>query len=381
MKSGFFFLPTLYFIGNVYLYHWTNRLARPSAKLRKAFLGNILLLLSLFPITKIWGSHDFNSFNYLLSFFSSLWMGLSFLVIVLAVGSDAVRFVHRRAFSSPFSWSRSLSYSRILFAGISLGGITLGGYAFWEARHIEVTRMEIPLAHLPAQLDGLSIVQISDVHYGMLNENGRLADIVRRVNDLDPDLVVITGDLVDEAVSHMEEMAGPLAQLKSRRGVMAVMGNHEFFAGVNRADKIMRDAGIDVLRNEIRVLPGGLQILGVDDPTVYKRTGKPLPDIDGLINQLDPGKPSIFLYHQPVHFEQAVREGIGLQLSGHVHGPQFLPLVPLARLFYPHYRGLYQEGNSYLYVSRGVGTGGPPMRLGAPPELVYIRLRCKNNAA
>ncbi len=303
-------------------------------------------------------------------------MGLTLFFIVLALGSDVIHLLWRRI-SSPWaiSWSPSLSYRRLLMAGITLGGITVGGYAFWEARNIEITKIEIPLRHLPPELDGLSIVQISDVHYGMLQENGRLSDIVTRVNDLQPDLVVITGDLVDEAVSHMEEMAVPLAELKSRFGVMAIMGNHEFFAGVDRADGIMRRSGIQVLRNQIKVLPGGLQVLGVDDPTVYRRMGLPLPDFDGLVKRLDPEKPSILLYHQPVHFEEVAKSGVGLQLSGHIHGPQLLPMVPFARLFYSHLRGLSHVGDSYLYVSRGVGTGGPPMRLGSPPELVYIRLR------
>jgi predicted MPP superfamily phosphohydrolase len=153
------------------------------------------------------------------------------------------------------------------------------------------------------------------------------------------------------------------------------MGNHEFFAGANRAETIMRRAGIQVLRNEIEVLPGGLQVLGIDDPTFYKRRGLPLPDFDRLVKQLDPEKPSILLYHQPQHFEEVAASGVGLQLSGHIHGPQFLPMLPLIRLLYPRFRGLYHIEDSYLYVSRGVGTGGPPMRLGSPPELVYICLR------
>jgi predicted MPP superfamily phosphohydrolase len=272
-------------------------------------------------------------------------------------------------------WLKSLTYRRLLVAGIASGGIALGGYAYWEARNIEVTRVEIPLRHLPPDLDGLSVVQISDVHYGMLHENGRLSDIVRRVNDLSPDLVVITGDLVDEAVSHMEEMAVPLANLKSRLGVFGIMGNHEFFAGVDRVDRIMRQAGIQVLRNEIKVLSGGLQVLGIDDPTYYRRTGVPLPDLEGLLKRLDTKKPSILLYHQPKYFEEVAAAGIGLQLSGHIHGPQLLPMISLVPLFYPRFRGLYQMEDRYLYVNRGIGTGGPPMRLGSPPELVHIRLR------
>jgi predicted MPP superfamily phosphohydrolase len=376
LKSGLFFVPALFFIGNFYLYTWATRMTQPSAKLRKAVLLSLLLLLALFPVSKIWTRYDFNSFNQLLTLFSSIWMGLTLLLILLAVGSDLLHFLYRRiSFPSALYWSTTLSYRRLLVVGIASAGITLGGYAFWQAHNIEITRVEIPLRHLPPDLDGLSIVQISDVHYGVLHENGRLSDIVNRVNDLQPDLVVITGDLVDEAVSHMEEMAVPLANLKSRLGVIGIMGNHEFFAGANRAETIMRRAGIQVLRNEIKVLPGGLQVLGIDDPTFYKRRGLPLPDFDRLVKQLDSERPSIFLYHQPLQFEEVAAAGIGLQLSGHIHGPQFLPMIPIIRILYPRFRGLYHLEDSYLYVSRGVGTGGPPMRLGSPPELVYICLR------
>lgn len=375
MRSGLFFVPVLYFLGNVYLYQWACWLAQPSAKLRKVVLLSLIVLLSLFPAGKIWTRHDINSFNHLLTLFSSVWMGLTFLFVFLAAGSQISLFLYRKiSFPSAMCWSRSLSYQRLLVVGVAVGGIILGGYSFWEARHIEVTRIEIPLRHLPPDLDGLSIVQISDVHYGVLQENGRLSDIVARVNDLHPDLVVITGDLVDESVSHMEEMAVPLANLKSRLGVIGIMGNHEFFAGADRVERIMRQAGIRVLRNEIKVLSGGLQVLGVDDPTFYRRRGLPLPDFDGLVKQLDSEKPSILLYHKPLHFEEVAASGVGLQLSGHIHGPQFLPMVPFVRLFYSHLRGLYHTKDSYLYVSRGVGTGGPPMRLGSPPELAYIRL-------
>jgi predicted MPP superfamily phosphohydrolase len=152
------------------------------------------------------------------------------------------------------------------------------------------------------------------------------------------------------------------------------MGNHEFFAGASRVEAILKQAGIQVLRNEVRGLPGGLQVLGIDDPAVARKGG-PLPDFEGLIRGLDANRPSVLLYHQPIHFEEVVAGKVGLQLSGHIHGPQLLPMVPLARLFYPRMQGLFRLEDSYLYVSRGVGTGGPPMRLGSPPEIVYIRLR------
>jgi predicted MPP superfamily phosphohydrolase len=375
LRAGYFFIPTLIFIANFYLYNWIVRLTQPSSGMRRTILFGLFLLLALFPVSKLWAAYDFNSLNRVITFLASSWIGISFLLILCAAGTDLVRFFLPKTGLAPrVSLTRILYYRRVLVAALVSGCLAVGGYGFWEARQIEVTRIEVPLRHLPLELDGLSVVHLSDVHYGVLHENGRLSDLVRRVNELQPDLVVFTGDLVDAAVSHMEEMAGPLSRLKARLGLFAVMGNHEFFAGASRAEAIMKQTGIEVLRNEVRVLPGGLQILGIDDPAVA-RSGGALPDFEGLIQRLDPGKSSLLLYHQPIRFEEAAAAGIGLQLSGHIHGPQLLPMIPLVRLLYSHIQGLSQNGESFLYVSRGVGTGGPPMRLGSPPEIVHITLR------
>jgi predicted MPP superfamily phosphohydrolase len=375
LRAGYFFIPVLIFIANFYLYNWIVRLTRPSAWVRRAILIFLFILLALFPVSRLWAAYDFNFLNRFVTFLASSWMGISFLLVLCASGSDLVRFFLRKAdFFPKIPLSRISYYQRALVITSVAGCLGLGGYGFWEARQVEVTRVEISLRHLAPELDGLSVVHLSDVHYGMLHENGRLSDLVRRVNELQPDLVVFTGDLVDADVSHMEEMAGPLSGLKASYGLFAVMGNHEFFAGASRVEAILKQAGIQVLRNEVRVLPGGLQVLGIDDPAVARRGG-PLPDFEGLIRGLDANRPSVLLYHQPIHFEEVVAGKVGLQLSGHIHGPQLLPMVPLARLFYPRMQGLFRLEDSYLYVSRGVGTGGPPMRLGSPPEIVYIRLR------
>ena len=375
MRAGYFFIPTLIFIANYYLYNWIVRLAQPSAWVRRTIMLGLFILLALFPLSRLWAAYDFNSLNRFITFIASSWMGFSFLLVLCAAGTDLVRFILRLAGRSPsLPPSRILYYRRVLVAASVAGCLATGGYAFWEARQVGVTRVEIPLRHLSTDLDGLSVVHLSDVHYGMLHENGRLSDLVRRVNELQPDLVVFTGDLVDAAVSHMEEMAGPLSGLKARHGVFAVMGNHEFFAGGNRAEAIMRQAGIQVLRSEVGVLPGGLQILGIDDPAISRGGGSP-PDFEGLLKKPSAEKPSILLYHQPVRFEEASAAKVGLQLSGHIHGPQLFPMIPLARFFYPRMQGLFKLEDSYLYVSRGVGTGGPPMRLGSPPEIVHITLR------
>ena len=372
-------VTSLYGGAHYYLYSWFVRLAKPPKRERRIFLYLFIFLVASFPISKILGWHDFNAFIYLLTLIASVWMGLAFYFFLLALGSDLVIIFFKMIRLKPKVFTeQSLFYNRALVGCIAGSVFIIGGFALQEARNLGVTRLEIPLRKLPPELDGFSLVQVSDVHYGMLTVNKKLSRIVDRANDLHPDMVVITGDLVDESVSHMEEMKVPLSRLKSRHGILAITGNHEYYAGVGRAVAIMEGVNIRVLRNAVQVLPGGLQILGIDDPTGYRRMGEPVPDFDRLVSRLDPQKPSILLYHQPILFEKAASYGIGLQLSGHTHGGQLFPIRYISKMIYPLTPGLHQSGDSYLYVSWGAGTWGPPMRLKCFPELVYIRLRSFN---
>jgi uncharacterized protein len=302
-------------------------------------------------------------------------MGLVLYFFLLALGSDVAAAVLKLLGALPNAFgASSLIYRRMWAAAIIGAVLGIGLLAVREAGDLQITYLEIPLKELPAGGNGFSIVQVSDVHYGMLNRNQKLEFIADQVNRLAPDIVVITGDLVDGSVAHMEDMAIPLAKMKGRHGVFAVTGNHEYFAGVERAVGIMRMANIRVLRNEKVVLPGGIQLLGIDDPTGSRRMGEPNPDFEKLLSTLDPRMPSILLYHQPIQFEKTAAWGVGLQLSGHTHGGQLYPIIYISRLIYPRTPGLHRLGESFLFVSRGAGTWGPPMRLGSPPELVHIRL-------
>ncbi len=374
----FFPVVTLLYGGaHYYIYSWFVRLAQPPKKVRRILFYVFIFLVASFPAGKILGWHNFNSFNYLLNLIAAVWMGHAFYFFLFALGSDLlITLVKIIGFGRKMSARTPLFYKRALVAGITGGVLIIGGCALQEARSFRVTCLEIPLRGLPPELDGFSIVQVSDIHYGMLTRNQELSRILGRVTDLQPDMVAITGDLVDESVSHMEEMRVPLSRIKSRHGVFAVTGNHEYYAGVDRAVAIMKGANIKVLRNEILELPGGLQILGIDDLTGSRRMGQGTPDFDRLVSSLNHQKPSILLYHQPIMFEKTASRGIGLQLSGHAHGGQLFPVIYISKMIYPRTPGLHQIGHSYLYVSWGVGTWGPPMRFKAPPELVFIRLRC-----
>jgi predicted MPP superfamily phosphohydrolase len=378
---AFFFgiVTSLYAAAHYYLYSWFVRVADPSPRGRHILLALFIFLVVSFPLAKILGWREFNAFSYLLTLVASVWMGLAFYFFLLALGTDLLFLGCKMIRLKPKVFAqRPRFYNRMRVVFIAGSVLIIGGFALQEARDLRVTRLEIPIRGLPAELDGFSLVQVSDVHYGMLTANKELSRIVDRVNDLHPDMVVITGDLVDESVSHMEEMKVPLSRLRSRYGTLAVTGNHEYYAGVKRAIAIMEGVNIRVLRSEIVVIPGGLQILGIDDPTGYRRMGEAAPDFQRLVRSLDPQKPSLLLYHQPIHFEKAASLGVGLQLSGHTHGGQLFPIRYISQMIYPRTPGLHRMGESYLYVSWGAGTWGPPMRLKAPPELVYIRLRSRS---
>ena len=220
----------------------------------------------------------------------------------------------------------------------------------------------------------LKIVQIADVHLGDLIGARQLRRIVAQIQALDADLLVSTGDLVDGQGDHLDGLTRLFQELHPRFGKFAVTGNHEFFVGADRALDFTARAGFTVLRGEAASLAGVLTIAGVDDPA-GRWMGVPVrTDEKALLSALPRERFTLLLKHQPV----VDRNSLGLfdlQLSGHTHGGQIFPFGLLVRIAYRMRNGLTSlTPHGHLYVSRGTGTWGPPMRLGTPPELTLIEL-------
>jgi predicted MPP superfamily phosphohydrolase len=206
-----------------------------------------------------------------------------------------------------------------------------------------------------------------------------IEDLVGRVNALAPDIVAITGDLVDGSVVELREAVAPLAGLRARHGVYFVTGNHEYFAGAGPwLDELAR-LGVRVLRNERVTIGAGdeaFDLAGVDDHSAERYGG--LPGDEAVARALGgraAGREVVLLAHQPKSFAAAARHGVGLQISGHTHGGQLWPFGAIVRLAQPFVAGLHRRGDAQIYVSRGTGYWGPPMRLGAPAEITEIVLR------
>jgi predicted MPP superfamily phosphohydrolase len=309
-----------------------------------------------------------------LAYAGYFWMGFLFLFFTTSLLIDAGRLLLRCAGFLPHGYH---TIDRPAFLASLFVSLVTAIYGCHEALDIRTEKVVIRTDKLPRSIPRLTIAQISDVHLGLIVREKRLKGIVRAVENAHPDVLVSTGDLVDGQMDGMESLIAELRKLKPAYGKFAVTGNHEFYAGIDSALAFARLSGFSVLRGENREVGEVLSIAGVDDPAGerYGIRGRGERDI---LEKIPRDRYVLLLKHRPV----VGKESVGLfdlQLSGHVHKGQIFPFGLLTRLVYPVATGLSQWGASSLYVSRGTGTWGPPMRFLAPPEVTVIELVKREN--
>jgi predicted MPP superfamily phosphohydrolase len=240
----------------------------------------------------------------------------------------------------------------------------------------EVLAVPVRLRRLDPALTGFRIAVVSDIHLGPLAGRRHTERIVETINGAEPDLVAIVGDLVDGSVAELGAAAEPLRDLASREGTFFVTGNHEYFVDepaqwLTELDRL----GVHVLRNEntaIRRGPAAFDLAGINDLAGESRSDP--PDFDRALAGADPARPTVLLAHQPIMVSEAAARGVDLQLSGHTHGGQMWPFHYVVRLVQPSLAGLSTVDDTQLYVSRGAGFWGPPVRVGAPPDVTILSL-------
>ncbi len=313
-----------------------------------------------------------------------VWMGLMFLLVLFFGITDIGRLVagaggRLLAAAEPVDLERRLTLQRLL-GGSALAVVGVSAVAGFRAatRVPQVKRLTLRLERLPQAMDGTTIVQISDLHIGPTIKGDWLAQVVARVNELSADVVAITGDLVDGSVGELGRHTACLADLKARHGSYFVTGNHEYYSGVEQWEAEIQRLGVRVLRNERVTIGDGeasYELAGIDDPTGRHMAEGHGPNLERALAGLAAEREVVLLAHQPVAIYEAAKRGVGLQLSGHTHGGQIWPWGYLVRFQQPFVQGLATYGPTQIYVSRGTGYWGPPMRLGAPAEITLIELR------
>jgi predicted MPP superfamily phosphohydrolase len=276
---------------------------------------------------------------------------------------------------SPRTGHELIEVSAIAVPALALFASAVG---FLNARRsARVVEVEVPLAELPPALSGFTIAQISDVHVGPTIKRNYLAAIVAKVNALSPDLIAVTGDLVDGSVAQLRPHTEPLSKLRARHGAYFVTGNHEYYSGERAWTRELRRLGLKVLKNEhvvVRHEGAELVLAGVTDFSAHHFEPAERSDPKAALAGAPATPPKVLLAHQPRSAAAAAAAGFDLQLSGHTHGGQFWPWNHFVRFQQPFTAGLNRLNRLWVYVSRGTGYWGPPKRFGAPSEITLIRL-------
>ena len=309
------------------------------------------------------------------------WLGFALYLLLLALAADAARGVAAIAGALPPDPERRQMLARGIAAIVGGVGAAVGlaGVAN-VARGFEVRRVRVPLARLPRSASGYSIVQLTDVHVGPTIGRAFVEEMVSAANALGPDLVVITGDLVDGTVESLRDLVEPLRSLKARDGVFFVTGNHEYYSGADAWVAHLAMLGVRVLRNE-RVAVEAFDLAGVDDASAHRMGPGHGQDVAAAVTGRDPSRAVVLLAHQPKALKDALAAGVDLQLSGHTHGGQLFPFNWIARIDQPFISGLHRVQDTWLYVSSGTGYWGPPMRVGSRAEVTRIELVSSSAAA
>lgn len=333
-----------------------------------------MLVMILSPVIVYYAERlGFELFARIMAHIGFIWGGILFLFFSASVVIDLYRLL---TYLAGLIFQRDLSAlvpsARHAFYAPFLLSLCICVYGYFEAYNIRTERLTIKSHKIPAGNSPLKIVQISDVHLGLIVREGRLARILEIVKAEQPDILVSTGDLVDGQVCKLNGLESLLNEIRPKYGKFAITGNHEFYAGFDNAKCFTENAGFTLLRGRATSV-AGITVAGVDDPAGRFYGGNSISERQ-LLSSLPRDKFTLFLKHRPL-IDKSAAGLFDLQLSGHIHKGQIFPFSIVTGAIYPVNSGsLVLDDNSLMYVSRGSGTWGPPIRFLAPPEVTVIRL-------
>jgi predicted MPP superfamily phosphohydrolase len=335
-----------------------------------------MILMVLAPVlVRISEKSGFESIARLLAFIGYTWMGLLFFFVSVSLVLDFYRlllYISRLLLQADLAGITPLPRDSFIFT-LCLS-IIITVYGAYEASVIRTERLIIKTPKIPAAIGSLKIVQISDVHLGLIVSENRLEKILKQVKAAGPDILVSTGDFVDGQMDNLSGLVKKLRDIHPQYGKFAITGNHEFYAGLDRALNFTGRAGFTILRGQGVTVSDILNIAGVDDTAGSSYGLMKQVSEKALLSTLPADNFTLLLKHRPLVDIDAL--GLfDLQLSGHTHKGQIFPFGFITRLYYPNHTGLLKlKKNAFLYVSRGTGTWGPPVRFLAPPEVTVIKL-------
>ncbi|WP_297211746.1 MULTISPECIES: metallophosphoesterase [Thermodesulfovibrio] len=375
MRTFFILFFTIY--GLINFYFFIKLKAALNLKGYLQLIVGFLMVVMVFSPAMIRNleKHGYEAFAITLSWVGYIWMAFVVLFLFFGIMTDIVRLsvlIISKIFNQNF-YSRIPVFFNFLFPLFL--SISFLIYGYFEALKIKTERVFISSDKVSRDI---KILQISDVHIGLIVRDNRIKKIAEIIKQAKPDMVISTGDLVDAQTDSINHLADIFAEIAPPYGKFAITGNHEFYAGIDKSIYFTERAGFKLLRDSLFVIEDlNINLIGLDD-TEALRYGQSLNvDRKSLIDSFKNNGYTILLNHRP-SIEKELFQSMDLQLSGHTHKGQFFPFSLLTKLYYKKDAGLIDFGrNKYLYISRGTGTWGPPVRIFAPPEITIIEVKKK----
>ncbi len=355
---------------------WKAKSAFSPGLVVSMLLAAIMAFMVVAPILiRISERYGLESIARTLSYVGYTWMGVLFLFVSFSLVFEACRlFLYLVGSIWKIGGISLLLSAPLAFFLPLILALGVFVYGWFDARNIRVETLTLKTDKISPETGRLRLVQISDVHIGLMNGSDLLSRVLKVVRETKPDLLLSTGDLLDGQIDSMEKVLPLLQEIQPRLGKYAVTGNHEFYAGIAEAEAFTRKAGFEMLRGKGVTVAGVINIVGIDDPAGWA-AGQYRPVREGVLLETLPAQFfTLLLKHQPLVDKNAL-DRFDLQLSGHTHKGQIFPFSLVTRWYFPFHTGSFRlSGLSRLHVSRGTGTWGPPIRFLSPPEVTVIDL-------
>ncbi len=369
---------SIYLLINFYIFlrGWQAMASLP--QYRTAYLVTFCILSLSFLAGRFLERVALSWFSSAVVWIGSFWLAVMVYFLLILFCADILRELNR--FISFYPPAGSAAYQRLnvfAFVGIVTAAIVITTAGFLNAASPRIKNLDLTIHKNHQSLKSLNIVAVSDIHLGTIIGKNRLEHLVEKINSLHADVVLLPGDVVDEDIGPVikQNLGETLRTIKSKFGVYAITGNHEYIGGVEAACRYLTEHGIVMLRDSAAIIGDAVIIVGREDISIKSFAHKQRVPLGELMKNVDRTKPIILMDHQPFHLNEAEEAGVDLQLSGHTHHGQLWPFNFITKKVYELSWGYLKKGATHYYVSCGAGTWGPPVRTGNTPEIMNIHLR------
>lgn len=360
---------------------WKGTFSRVPFIKSKVYWGIYWIIAFSYIIAKLLRKHP-NKVVFFLEFIGSIWLGMLFYIFIVLIFIDLVKLILKKFAKNSLESiinNSKLQLSLSLTVAVLIIGLLISG--IWSANKVKVTPYNVTIDK-SLKNNGMKIVMVSDIHIGNVIDGERVKKMVDKINELNPDLVLLVGDIIDRELEPFVEynIKDIFKDLKSLYGVYAVLGNHEGFS--DNTDKIVEAyeaAGLRVLQDEAVLVDDSFYIVGRVDVSITRGKGINRKSVEDILSEVDKNKPIVMMDHQPLEFDKAQEAGVDVMVSGHTHRGQLAPInLITSRIFELDY-GYMKKVSLNAIVSCGYGTWGPPIRVGSQSEIVEINLQGEQN--